>query len=143
MLLLVGLLAAPPAWARWEGVQDDKRAAELNAMSESDLASEAFDVCIQRALTDKFFNGSEVASAPVAVQATDYLNTLAAAARRQNGGEQPPWMSQLLNAKTAKQCQRGFRSFAQITSNGKTVKPPTTPRPHHHSQLPPWLAPRQ
>jgi len=142
MLLL--LLAPNVAAARWEGLKDNKAMPELQAMTDEELFSEAFDVCVYRALQQGPLDSRGEPTKPAPPAATEYLETIASVARNRNHGKGLRGMQELLEAHTAKKCQRAFRAFVGTDkAQTRRSRAAVMPRQHPRSQLPPWLAPHE
>ncbi|MFQ5667365.1 MAG: hypothetical protein ACE5I7_13165 [Candidatus Binatia bacterium] len=141
-VVLVTILLAPGLLqARWNGVEDSKSPAELEAMSTDELFHEGFDVCVSRALLQGPLDKTGQPTNPPPAAAGAYLDRIGHVASERNGGTVPAWMKELAAAHTAKRCQHAFRLFLEA----KVPKKRPAPEPKHGSratQLPPWLAPR-
>jgi hypothetical protein len=151
---LVGCFAAPhPVLARWDSKQDNKSESTLQALTDKGLFSEAFDVCVRRAMIEHQANDTPELVGPATTDATDYLGVIDQVAGKKNGGVAPSWMLDLTAAHTVKKCQSAFRSFLAAESPHEPQQPRKTTTPHvakkaaakrngdRLEQLPPWLAP--
>lgn len=154
VVALVGCFAVPhPVFARWDGKEDNKNESTLEAMTDKELFSEAFDVCVRRAMIERQANDTPELVGPATTDASDYLGVIDQVAGTKNGGVVPLWMLELTAAHTVKKCQSAFRSFLAAESphdppqprkatTPNVAKKPTAKRNGDRlEQLPPWLAP--
>ncbi|MGH8010264.1 MAG: hypothetical protein ACREQ3_24990, partial [Candidatus Binatia bacterium] len=93
IFLVAACLTVVPTQA-WQGQPDNKPAAELERMTEGELAHEALSACFGGASL-----GTANGSAPsVQKEALRYITTISRYARRQNGGTTPWWVIDMYDA---------------------------------------------
>jgi hypothetical protein len=153
-MVLIGALVLPRVLhARWDGKEDNKPEGVLEGMTDKELFSEAFDVCLRRAMIEsRGSDASDLISGNS--DASDYLGLIYEVAGKKHDGIAPSWMLELTAAHTVKKCQGIYRTFL-------TVEEPEEPKPAKKTvrrvakrgaparridpleQLPPWLAPQR
>jgi hypothetical protein len=119
-LLIVPLLVPRSIQARWESARDNQSPAALAAMSNQELFNEAFDVCVRRALLESFPSATDETRQAIA-ECNDYLTTLVPVVRERNDGTIPPWMNQIVGARTTAECQDAFETFLHGTEKPTAV----------------------
>src|SRR5437773_11920005 len=95
LLFSVTVSGAGVLYARWEGTQSNRSAADLESMTDQELFNEAFDVCVGRALHEGPPPGSEGEVNPGESGASAYLATIADTLSTRHGGSVPEWMTTL------------------------------------------------
>ncbi|HXG21385.1 MAG TPA: hypothetical protein VNN62_20220 [Methylomirabilota bacterium] len=108
MFVLTYELLLPAIGWTWEGPEDNKPAAELQAMDEPTLAWEAQGPCLKASLTSLVVTGDTLAKRK---EAQRYLASIIAVRRKQDG-KVPPWLYQLA-AQAEKGSLQGCHDVAQ------------------------------
>jgi hypothetical protein len=116
MFVLTYLLLLPVLGWAWEGPEDNKPAAELQAMDEPTLAWEAQGPCLKASLTSLVVTGDTLAKRK---EAQRYLASIIAIRRKQDG-KAPPWLYELA-AQAEKGSMQGCNDVAK-----KIYLPPET-----------------
>lgn len=160
-VVLLGCLLVPRAvQARWDGKEDNKSDAALEALPDKELFNEAFDVCIRRAMIERQASDTPELGGGITADASDYLGVIYQVAGKSHGGVAPSWMLELTAAHTVKKCQGAFRTFLSTQqpqepqeprqarepkkAAARVIKKTVSPRRGDPmEQLPPWLAPQQ
>jgi len=102
------LLMARSAIA-WDGKKDNKPVAELELMTQKELAREAAGPCISYAIIKQMVKEKENSDPSAArkyqslgnnqqIEAMNYVQTIGRVARKQNGGKDPEWPLNMMTA---------------------------------------------